>query len=688
MQKLNFIFSIHNHQPVGNFSHIFEEVYQKAYKPFLDVLEKYPQIKVTLHYTGILLDWLYKNHPEFLERLRKAVKSNQVELLSGAYYEAIISIIPPGDRILQIQKLSKRISELFDFFPEGMWLAERVWEQPIAKEIVGAGIKFIPIDEAHFIYAGLNPKKLLGYYITEEQGKLLYVFPCSKKLRYTIPFAPIEETIEWLWQKTSEDENSIIVFADDGEKFGSWPNTFEHVYKNGWLENFFSKIIENKHWINLMHFSDAIKNIPPKAKVYLPDASYPEMLKWALPPDAIADFEKFEKHLESNNLNDFSVFIRSGYWRNFLAKYPEANWMHKRMLRVSEKINNSKSPKIFEAQENLLAAQCNDAYWHGVFGGLYLPNLRFSIYENLIKAEKIVHGNNKIEQIDLDCDGENEIVLETETFNIFFKPDRGGAIFEIDYKPLNINLLDLVNRRVESSHLKLKEKVISGSATEQDMLLYQSLFYDWYQHASFVDHFFDNNTTPEEFYKSSYRELGDFVCNPYKVSFNQAEEEFRIEMSREGIVSNDLEIFNVKIVKTFTIKSNSSEIIVKYKLINLENKTIDLRFGVELNFALQAGDASDRYYSVDGLELIDKRLRSMGSLNNLEKLSLIDEWQKLRIDLNAKDAYEIWRLPLETVSLSEAGLEKLYQSSIVIPIWKISLKDEWETTINQEIRKI
>jgi alpha-amylase len=39
------------HQPVDNFDSVFKEAYEKSYKPFIDVLEKYPAIKVTLHYS-------------------------------------------------------------------------------------------------------------------------------------------------------------------------------------------------------------------------------------------------------------------------------------------------------------------------------------------------------------------------------------------------------------------------------------------------------------------------------------------------------------------------------------------------------------------------------------------------------------------------------------------------------------
>lgn len=690
MNTVNFIFAIHNHQPTGNFDHVFEDVYQKSYKPFLEVVEKFPNIKVTQHYTGILLEWLISHQPEFIEKLRNAVARGQVELLTGSYYEAILSIIPPRDRIHQIEKLTNYITDIFDYQPKGMWLAERVWEQAIAKEISEAGVNFLPIDEAHFMYAGLPEDALYGYYTTEEQGKLVNIFPGSKKLRYTIPFAPVEETIDWLRSKATDTGNRIVVFADDGEKFGAWPNTYNHVYENKWLEKFFTALVDNSEWIKTFHFADAVNNIAPVGKIYLPTASYPEMLKWALPSESVQNFEEFENELKYHHLERYEVFVRGGYWRNFLAKYPEANWMHKKMLRVSNKIQHSKDEgnKLYDAKQFLLAGQCNDAYWHGVFGGLYLPNLRHPVYRSLIEAENLIDKiNNKkisIEVIDFDCDGQMEVIVESPSSNVYIKPDVGGAIFEYDHKPKQMNILDIVSRRPEASHLKLLQKNLSPDQTKESNL-HEFLIYDKYQHASLIDHFFDENTSVDDFIKMNYTEKGSFVSAKYDVRSYQKDKKAIIELVHNGTVICENEISKIQLIKKIFISHKSSEITVEYKLINQESKPLKLRFGVEWNYGLMAGDAPDRYYEATGIELTDCRLKSIGSLSNITKLSLVDDWLKIRVELETEKPAEFWRCPIETVSLSEGGLEKVYQSSIVIPVWNIELIDDWQIKITQRI---
>ena len=126
MKRINFIFGIHNHQPIGNFDFVFQDAYEKSYLPFLNVLEKFPSIKMAIHFTGILLEWLKRNQPDFIKKIKNLVDQGQLEVMTGGYYEPILSIIPEEDRVGQITKLTETVEEYFNFTPKGMWLAERI----------------------------------------------------------------------------------------------------------------------------------------------------------------------------------------------------------------------------------------------------------------------------------------------------------------------------------------------------------------------------------------------------------------------------------------------------------------------------------------------------------------------------------------------------------------------------------
>ena len=338
MSQVRLILALHNHQPVGNFDGVFEEAYRTAYLPFLDVLEGYPEIPFVLHTSGPLLEWLVERRPEYIARLRRMVEAGRVEILGGGFYEPILTMIPHRDRVGQIRGYSRYLEETLGARVRGMWIAERVWEQSLVASIAEAGIEYTVLDDSHFLRAGCAEDDVLGYYLTEDDGRLLKVFPGSERLRYNIPFREPHETYEFLRRLAERRPGATVVFADDGEKFGSWPETYEHVYKKGWLNRFCDMLLGNRDWLEATTFARAVDATLPEGKVYLPDGSYREMTEWALPPEASAAYRRASRRVEAiDDGGEVARFFRpGGFWRNFKAKYAECDEMYARMLAVSQ----------------------------------------------------------------------------------------------------------------------------------------------------------------------------------------------------------------------------------------------------------------------------------------------------------------------------------------------------------------
>jgi len=705
---------IHNHQPVGNFDFVFEDAYQKSYRPFLEVLERHPGVRLALHYTGPLLQWLHQHHPETVRKVREMVARGQVEMLTGGLYEPIFSIIPDRDKHDQIRGLTRLVQRRTGYHPEGMWMAERVWEPHLPLALSGAGVRYVILDDSHFKYAGLTDEQLLGYYLTEEQGAGLRLFPISKRLRYTIPFQEPEETVEYLRALATEDSRRIAVFADDGEKFGSWPETYQHCYENGWLERFFGALEANAEWLKIRTFGELIRSHPALGRIYLPTASYAEMMEWALPAEAIPPFEEFQKTLEEKNLLDrYGVYVRAGFWRNFLAKYPESNNMHKKMLLVSHKVQAlgeepDQGNAASRAQDELFRGQCNDAYWHGVFGGLYLPHLRSAIYHHLIGAERIADhalhaGGEWIEArtVDFDSDGAEEILVHSPQQNLYFHPGQGGSLFELDYKPLAFNLLDTLARRKESYHHKLTDPPASspdgeGVASIHDRVVVKEqgldrlLNYDWHRRISLLDHFPEEGTTLEAFSQGRYQELGDFITGDYQHRIRRGRGKLTLALLREGHLWLPGGQLPLTVSKKITLPAGGAWMEVRYQLETPDPEGLSAWFGVEFNYALLAGSAPDRYYLVDGVRPGDPRPVSMGETAEVSRFGLRDEYLGLDIELVVNRPAALWRFPIETVSQSESGFERIYQSSVVFPHWKVNLKpgERWEAVLRQELKKL
>jgi alpha-amylase/alpha-mannosidase (GH57 family) len=707
MEKVAFLFCVHNHQPVGNFLHVLEDAYEKAYLPFIEVLKKYPFMKISIHYTGVLWDFFEDHHSEFLKILREMIKIGQLEMMTGGYYEPILPVIPDADKIGQIKRLTQTIKEEMGVTPQGMWLAERVWEPHLPKYLKEADVEYITIDDYHFKKSGLKEEDLYGYYLTEEDGKVIKVFPGSETLRYIIPFHPPEETIEYL--SRLRGSSCAAIFADDGEKFGIWPYTYHSVYEEGWLDRFFQLIGENLDWIEPMPLGAYAIREKPLGRIYLSCSSYMEMDEWSLPTEAMVEYGKVVERLkESPEGEQIRRFLKGGFWRNFFAKYPESNDLHKRVLHLREKIRDEKRRSIPKSQDPvhyLHRAQCNDAYWHGVFGGLYLPHLRHAIYENLIKAETLfdrkVHREKEwieLERFDFNGDGDEEVFLKNPDTVLLFS-SRGGSLLEMDDRPKAFNILGTLTRRKEGYHQKLMEAREQASRDEastaktrtiheifdsKEKDLDQSLHFDGYRRTSFLDHFIAEPMDFESFRRCQYQEEGDFIKELYEMEVRKKGKYQEVLFSRSGGLRKEGRKDPIKIEKSFSIPTRQKIIKATYEM-TYQGEKRKTNFGIELNINLLAGDAPDRYYKIPGQPLEDRRLVSIGVINGITEVQLIDEWNRMKVVLKTDKSCNLWRFPIETISLSESGFERIFQGSCLLLYWPLDLEPEKRFGVSIEL---
>ncbi|MBW2163472.1 MAG: DUF1925 domain-containing protein [Deltaproteobacteria bacterium] len=385
MSKLPVLFGLHNHQPLGNFHQVVERLTNTCYRPFLQAISSAPWLSFSLHVSGTLLSWWENNDTAIIDLMGSMADEGQIELLGGGFYEPVLAAISREDRKEQILKLSEYIERRLGQRPKGVWLTERVWENQIIEDLLDAGIQFVVVDDRHFLVTGFNKEDLYGYYLTESGGETLAVFPIDETLRYLIPFLPMNELEAYLRQIAAKGK--MAIYVDDGEKFGAWPDTHKWVYEDGWLDNFLESTSRWKEeFIDWTTFSQVMDKVPASGICYLPNASYEEMEQWALPAGHILKLQELIKSLGPEAKEVYRPFLRGGHWKNFFVKYPESNHMHKRTAAVSRMSLNTRLPDR-QARDYILSAQCNDAYWHGIFGGLYLPHLRNAVWQSILKAE-------------------------------------------------------------------------------------------------------------------------------------------------------------------------------------------------------------------------------------------------------------------------------------------------------------
>jgi alpha-amylase/alpha-mannosidase (GH57 family) len=689
------ILIVHAHQPAGNFEHVFEDCFQNSYDAFLSLVEKHPGVRLALHYSGPLLLWIENNHPEYFVRLRKLVEAGQVELLGGGFYEPILISIPKPDQHEQITRLADYIERHFSKRPIGAWLAERVWEPQLPSALATAGVTYTVVDDLPFLAAGFDPNELFGPYIAEDCGKSVWLFPGLKELRYLIPFRKVQESIAYLQKAAALHPGGVASFGDDMEKFGVWPGTFEHCYGDGWLEEFFTALEKNASWLKTSTPSEYLASHVPLGRADLPSAAYAEMMEWVLPTETRQRYYAVEKEFSSRP--DVLAFVRGGSWRGFFRKYAESNLLHKKMLRVSARVaaipsrraSAEHSAQALQARDFLLKAQGNDAYWHGVFGGLYAPHLRTEIWRNLVRAESLADQltpgglQPRVELLDYDADGCSEVLFTALEYQALLKPSDGGTIAGLDFRSADATIINSIRRRPEAYHARLREAAIAvpGSTAvhsihEQVRVkepnLERFLRYDLYPRHSFRLLLFDPARTVQDYDSLQLGELPVFAGGSFQLQHSSA-------ASAELSLNADLPDFSVDpansprlaVTKKFSFGPTPQGCEVSCEITLSMSQTLarNIYVGLEsvINFLAPADD--DRFFDTpDG----PHNLRFAGVLPG-PLLHMEDGWQRIRATLHAPNVEEYWVAPIETVSESEGGFERVYQGSQILALWRPEL---------------
>ncbi len=661
--------AIHNHQPVGNFPDVFEAAYRQAYRPMLEALERHRGIRLALHYSGPLLDWLDDTHPEFFPRVCALVEGGQIELMTGGYYEPILANIPDRDKDGQIRKLTGYLARRCGARPAGLWLAERVWEPYLPKPLAAAGVEYTIVDDTHFLAAGMPEEVLTGYFVTEEEGATLKIFPSRKRLRYLIPWQSPDEVLGYLRTFLSPDPRSripdpVLVMGDDGEKFGLWPGTHALCWEQGWVESFFRAVESAGDWLVTMPPGEAAA-LPAAGRVYLPAASYEEMLEWS-----------------------------GGFWRQFLVKYPEINTMHKRMLRVSRKVHAMRpGPRARQALDDLWAGQCNCPYWHGVFGGIYLPHIRRATFAHLIAAEAQADAGRRptTEVADLDGDGADEVELASPAMVVVVDPADGGGVVEWDWRAERINLVNILSRRPESYHRQLLERgtgepssgVVETIHTTRVRVkepgLDRLLVYDRYRRAGFLEHVLDPQATPDAFARGEVVDREGAAASPYRAKVLHTRDAVAVTLRPDSGTAGERQTAPL-ITKRLTVGARTPRLTAAFLVENPGESALDIRFGVETVWAITDPSAP---VAIDGQTAPARETRQVQNAGRI----VLSDWGWKRVVTVTFPEAEVWLHPLETVSNSEAGFERIVQGLVCLCVWaaRVAPQGSWQVKLHCDL---
>src|SRR6267154_2275186 len=580
MDPVRFVFGVHFHQPVGNFDHVFEDHLRDVYLPLVERLTAQRFLPFALHMSGPLLEWLEQHAGAYLDTIGRLAADGQVELLLAGFYEPVLASLTRADRLDQIGWMREAIKRRFGVEATGLWLTERVWEPDLAGDLADAGVRYLLVDDRHFLVSGFERDQLHAPFLTESGGKRVALFPIDERLRYLIPFRPPSEIAAYL-RELRQAGRPLALFVDDGEKFGGWPGTKDWVYTRGWLAQFCDAIaaLVAAGEVRLTTPGAALREVASAGLAYLPTASYREMEAWALP----------------------ALCRERGD--------PAA------------------------ARRAIGRAQCNDAYWHGVFGGLYLPHLRAAIWRNLALAEGELRRGEGLaaETLDLDADGAEELWIHSGVCSALVSPRRGGVIEEYTVFERGVNYADVLTRRREPYHLPPADRPGHGEAThakdgtpsihdiEAAARLKRLPPIDHADRALFVDRVLAPDVTIDRYSSGGFDSVACWAGTPFRASLERSAHAVEVTLhpgpSPAGLLEKRIRL------------DQAGELTVRYRW-DPKAFPADAFFCPEISVSPQ-------------------------------------------VQLDLTPAAEVWEFPIATVTRSERGFEETVQGYSYTPRWPI-----------------
>ncbi len=710
---LHLLLVIHNHQPLGNLPDVFRKAYDIAYKPFLDVVKRHPGIRWALHSSGCLWEWMDANEPGYVDALKAELHAGRLELLTGGMWEPVQPLIDENAFRHQFGLMESYLKKRFGVVASGSWTTERVWEPVLPGRLASAGVRYTLLDDSQ-LRAGLpdpSVHQVWGYYRTEHNGRSVAIFPINERLRYLIPFRKADEVVGNLERMAKElPDNAAVTYGDDGEKFGMWPHTYEWVYEQGWLDDFLARI-ERSKVIRTIHPSEYMKLMPhPRQRVYVTTSSYREMGVWNLYPGRNLAAEKIYEWVKSNpELDRVEPPHVAGMFRTFLARYPESRYMHERVQEIIRLVHDrdpdvkpsdgSKASPTARALWHALRAQCNCAYWHGVFGGLYLNYLRFAVHREVLAAEtelrrakpsfplvryvgtRFAESRSRKEK----PDEESQILVAARRVQWVIDPMTGQVISAGSLEGM-VDVIDVLARRKEAYHATMKEASETASkgspASIHDIQEVapagwrEGHGYDKSRRGCFADRILA--------WAPSLDQLARVEHNP-------------ILGPEWGFWATDADERGVRLLKTdgpwrrekaFTFEEDGRVGIMRYSLSRDDGGSFKGVLLMEFNLGLLAGDSDSRYYLMPSGER--RQLMDSFEIPEGRETACVDEWTKVKIKISVPDAEWVGAYPVKTLSRGEGGLEMTYQGTSALFRVPVKLEEggKFRVEARMEVRSI
>ncbi len=682
--QLGCCLSFHQSQATG--AEALDALFDEVYEPLLDLLEGEKTFRVSLAFSGNILERALASCPAFLDRLAGLQRDGRIELLGGAFYTPVLSSIPDRDALSQLQYTSGFYQQHLRCRPRGVWLALQAWEGSLPKVLSAAGVRYTLLDAGHFVAAGCAAEDLEGYYTTERSGQTVSLVPLHRGLSAAVACggAELPGFLEELAGR-SRGEESLFAFSLDGHA----------LMRSGALQAFSELLAARAHWLKAELPGSFMDRKGSRGRVYLPACVDPGLSRWLRPAEAGRRRLELSEALNGIGMLDSArPLLGPVLWDNVLVKYPEANRLHKRMLRVSHRVDKlravvSASARKGGAEEDLerarvlmgkactalWQAQSHSFYWHGpqALPGIYDAAARKKALRLLLSVDRVVDRLLKdssqqkwtVARADYDADGAEELLVRTPHFSALIHPRLGGELAELDLRnemlPIQSNFSPLEEPeppRLEGNEVALvfddeeQQAAWEGGASARDRLPRSGL--EPLRRGAFVDRFLGPETTLSSFAKRQFRELGSFSARPYEVlpvvGPEQEGQGGTVILSHSGVVKDVDEVSLLRIEKSYLFGAAHPRLQLDVNILNRSRDVARGWYAMEWSFGVPSGELTA--LAIEG-GLGDDESASFelpeggADLGRLSWLRWSDAGAELSVMMSLSEPLSVWWVPID-----------------------------------------
>jgi len=397
-----------------------ENLYQSVYKPLVSALYNLPLLPFTFAFDGTFMEWMECHHPEFFMILEEMVSRKQIEILGGGYYGPFFPLLPPADRVGQIELLTTQIRKNFGKRPRGAWLESSAWEPSLISSLTSCGMEYVLLDRRQIASCGFPGIDGTFPVTVEEYGKTLIAVPMEYGDADKGAVTPAAFADRYKAGADSPEERTLCVFFSPADLPGLF--TAEEASPS-WMQGLLDASLSQTGPVNLSLPGKALKRNRAYRKVFI------------------------QAGVSGNGRSaPDSISIKSALYssRSGMNLYAKMMYVHV----LVNQLRGDKSRKK-NAREELWKSQSGVYYRHEIdnpAGCEGIVRLRNRAYKHLLVAEKATRLRGvfspSIVSFDFDMDGLKEYLCQLDTLNMYVHLN-GGKLFELDHFKTNRNFVDI-----------------------------------------------------------------------------------------------------------------------------------------------------------------------------------------------------------------------------------------------------